>query len=277
MLKSALQQRIVTALILIPLTILAIYYLPTLPFAILTGVIVLLAAWEWTKLCGISTLFMQVTYLLAMALVLIGSYFILLEWLLIYYIYSFAVCWWLFAAFWIYKYQTQQKQFIKQKNVYPLLGLVVLLPCWLAINSLHLEMEGPSLVLLLLVIVWAMDIGAFFAGRRWGQQKLAATVSPGKTWEGVYGGLAAVTIVVIIAELLLNFSVEKNLFLILVALISAAFSVVGDLFISVLKRQQHLKDTGTLLPGHGGLLDRIDSLLAAAPIFVLGLTSIHCL
>ncbi|CAN5369332.1 phosphatidate cytidylyltransferase [soil metagenome] len=271
MFNSALQQRIITALILIPLTILAIYKLPSWGFAILTGIIVVMAAWEWTKLCGISTPVMRFSYLTMIVLVLVASYFTFFNFQILYNVFCLAALWWIMAACWIYKYQTQQKQLIRQKGFYPFLGIIVLLPCWLALNSLRLEEHGPSLVLLLLVLVWTVDIGAFFVGKRWGQRRLAVNVSPGKTLEGLYGGLICVSAVAIIAGLLLNFSPQKYLFLLLIVVVSAIFSVVGDLFISVLKRQQGLKDTGALLPGHGGLLDRIDSLLAAAPIFVLGL------
>ncbi|MCG8434327.1 MAG: phosphatidate cytidylyltransferase, partial [Gammaproteobacteria bacterium] len=148
-------------------------------------------------------------------------------------------------------------------------GVLALVPCWAAITALHdRQPQGWQLLLFLLVLIWAADIGAYFAGKAWGKNKLAPNISPGKTWEGVFGGLAAS----LAAALLANYWLGFPLLIILpLVVILVALSVVGDLSESMLKRQAHIKDSGSLFPGHGGVLDRLDSLLATAPMFLLGL------
>jgi phosphatidate cytidylyltransferase len=145
-------------------------------------------------------------------------------------------------------------------------GFFVLVPAWLALARLHAS--DPQLLLYLLLLVVAADIGAYFAGRRFGKNKLAPRVSPGKTWEGVLGGLAASALMALIG--VRWFEVSAASFIGLCALVVAA-SIVGDLTESLFKRHAGLKDSGSLLPGHGGLLDRVDSITAAAPVFLVGL------
>jgi phosphatidate cytidylyltransferase len=148
---------------------------------------------------------------------------------------------------------------------------VVLVPLWTAILVLHDSGdEGPYILLFLLVLIWIADSGAYFTGMRWGKRKLAPIISPGKSWEGVLGGLFGALLCGVFLALYYQ---DKSgaLWLIPISLITVAMSVVGDLFESTLKRRMDVKDSGSLLPGHGGVLDRIDSLIAAAPVFVLGL------
>lgn len=151
------------------------------------------------------------------------------------------------------------------------MGPIVLTPLWTALVALHGNGEdGPSSVLFLMILIWVADSGAYFAGRQWGRNKLAPVISPGKTWEGVYGAVFGA----LICGLLLAWyrsDIEGFHWLVPVCVITVLMSVVGDLFESVMKRKMDMKDSGTLLPGHGGVLDRIDSLTAAAPVFVLGL------
>jgi phosphatidate cytidylyltransferase len=152
-----------------------------------------------------------------------------------------------------------------------IVALPVLVPAWGALNALHLsDQQGPALVLFLVVLMWIADSGAYFAGRSLGRHKLAPSISPGKTWEGVFGGLVACAVYALIAGNWFSLgNLQLSLFIML-ALVTAAISVAGDLFISLLKRQEGIKDSGNLIPGHGGILDRIDSLLAAAPVFLFG-------
>lgn len=148
-------------------------------------------------------------------------------------------------------------------------GIAVLLPPWAALVYLHGALpEGPGLVMTVFAIVWSADSGAFFTGRALGRHKLAPRVSPGKTWEGVAGGVALAALVSGAAAALLGVPVGP---LVAIGAATALVSVLGDLTVSVAKRNIGVKDTGRLLPGHGGMLDRIDSLTAAAPAFVLGL------
>ncbi len=150
-----------------------------------------------------------------------------------------------------------------------LAGLPVLVPAWLALSYLHRVPErGPQLTLFLLLLVFAADIGAYFAGRAFGRLKLAPQVSPGKTWEGVIGGLSSAALIAYAGALWFKFDTIAILGL---GCAVALVSVVGDLTESMFKRHVGLKDSGAILPGHGGMLDRLDSITAAAPVFALGM------
>jgi phosphatidate cytidylyltransferase len=144
---------------------------------------------------------------------------------------------------------------------------LTLLPAWVALLALLRATDrGIEYLLFVLVIIWAADIGAYFTGRRFGRTKLAVEVSPGKTWEGFAGGLAAAGLVAAIGARWLDL---PELILVPVGLSVAAISVVGDLTVSMFKRHAHLKDSGSLFPGHGGVLDRVDSITAGVPLFAL--------
>ncbi|MGB4876542.1 MAG: phosphatidate cytidylyltransferase, partial [Candidatus Competibacter sp.] len=143
---------------------------------------------------------------------------------------------------------------------------------WAALMALRAD-YGPRSVVFLLLLVWAADIGAYFAGRRWGRRKLAPAISPGKTWEGALGGGLATLVLALVGAAFLKVGASGFGF-VAVCLITMGFSIAGDLFESMMKRQSGLKDSGSLLPGHGGVLDRVDSLSAAAPVFLLGLYGI---
>lgn len=150
-------------------------------------------------------------------------------------------------------------------------GLLVLIPAWTGLVWIHQLDRGPYLVLSLLILIWIADSSAYFAGRRWGRHKLAPAVSPGKTREGAYGALAGglcwgVTLAFWYAP-----TGGLGIGLVLLCLVTVLASIIGDLYESLIKRERGLKDSGALLPGHGGILDRIDSLTAAAPVFALGL------
>jgi phosphatidate cytidylyltransferase len=148
-------------------------------------------------------------------------------------------------------------------------GVIVLAAPWVAFMALRDEF-GPAYVLFLFLLVWIADIGAYFAGRRWGRRKLAVTISPGKTWEGALGAGMAALMFALAGAAVLGVGARWPWF-VAICMVTVGFSIVGDLFESMLKRQCGMKDSGTLLPGHGGVLDRVDSLTAAAPIFLLGL------
>jgi phosphatidate cytidylyltransferase len=151
-------------------------------------------------------------------------------------------------------------------------GVLVTLPCWASFVTLHARVDhGPLITLALLVIVWLADSGAYFAGKRWGHTRLAPVISPGKTWEGVLGGIITSAIVALLAGFWYSQSLEWTLTLVPVVLLAVMFSIVGDLLESLMKRQVGLKDSGHIIPGHGGVLDRIDSLTAAAPMFLIGM------
>ena len=156
----------------------------------------------------------------------------------------------------------------ESKPLKTLMGLLVLIPAWLAL--LRLQAQNPWWVMYVMGIVWGADTGAYFAGRKWGQRKLAPDVSPGKSIEGVIGGLSVTLVLAIVVAV----QIEMNLFRALCFVFLTGFvclvSVLGDLLESMMKRHRGIKDSGNILPGHGGILDRIDSLTAAAPVFLLG-------
>jgi phosphatidate cytidylyltransferase len=156
-----------------------------------------------------------------------------------------------------------------------LIGCMVFIPTWRALNFLRVSDvfgggNGPMVVLFLFVVIWSADSGAYFAGKLWGKTKLAPAVSPGKTWQGCAGAMITALLLTLLLVWKLPAPQPSWVLLILLTTITVAFSVLGDLFESMLKRNVGLKDSGGLIPGHGGLLDRVDSLTAAAPIFALG-------
>ncbi|HED18386.1 MAG TPA: phosphatidate cytidylyltransferase, partial [Gammaproteobacteria bacterium] len=184
-----------------------------------------------------------------------------------------ALAGWLFVLFWITRPALGAGETGKHLLAKILLGCGLMVSTWLALVVLHSRPDqGAYWVLYLLVLVWVADSGAFFTGRQLGRTKLAPKVSPGKTWEGVFGGLVACALFAFAyARFFLGLQGAAMAGFVLVSLVTVLFSVVGDLLESLLKRQRGVKDSGALIPGHGGVLDRLDSLFAAAPIFLLGL------
>ncbi len=262
-----LKQRVLAALALIPLVIGGILYLPHIGFAILSAVVILAGAWEWTRLVPMHGLSLRIAFLLLIG-VSMGLLWPALTnegWIGV--MLGLGVSWWVFALIW-FRFPKLGSGIAALKFF---VALLVLLPAWGALNALHLYTgQGPALVLFVVSLMWVADSGAYFVGRSLGTHKLAPTISPGKTWEGVAGGLLGSALYAFAASYLLHFNETQLLAFVLLAVITAAISIAGDLFISLLKRQEGLKDSGHLIPGHGGILDRIDSLLAAAPIFLFG-------
>lgn len=258
-----LQQRILTALVIAPVVLVTLTLLPPLATWILLSVLVLIGAWEWTAFPGFSNRRLRWAYFVAIAAAMFVSwrYSHSEEGLqLLLYV---AVAWWLVAFVWITTYPKATALLAV------VAGFMVLVPAWTALARLSLVYDqGRMLVLLLLLLVVAADVGAYFTGRRLGRVKLAPRVSPGKTWEGVFGGLIAACVVAAIASWPLE--VPTIPFVALCCGVVVA-SIVGDLTESMFKRYAGIKDSGTIFPGHGGVLDRIDSITAAAPFFVLGL------
>ncbi len=266
-----LGQRIITALILFLLVLAAIFFLPTHLLALLFGAVILIGAGEWVALAGLQTFGEKLAFIAATAVTMALVYPLLQHpegsafWLFL-----AAVIWWFMVTLWILRYRPE-RSFVPGKLVKSVIGLLVLVPAWAALVTLHgYGSEGPLLMLFTMSLTWVADTGAYFSGRRWGQVKLAPAISPGKTREGVYGALAGTAVWAALFSLFrpeIAGVVELVLFCLLVCVVS----VVGDLFESLLKRQAGIKDSGKLLPGHGGVLDRIDSLTAVAPVFMFGL------
>ena len=263
--------RILTAAILIPLVVWAILMLPTPAFAAATAAFLALGVWEWTGLIPLRARGAKFLYMIVFAAFGAGAWWLLQQgpaWLAR--ALPLFVLWWLLAALWLRRPQLGAGWAALKMP----LGLLVILQAWLALVWLHgldSPAPGPQLALFAFVLMWVADSGAYFTGKTLGRHKLAPRVSPGKTWEGVFGGIVASGLFALAAGLWFGWSGERLLGFMVLAGICVVVSIVGDLFISLLKRQQGLKDTGQIFPGHGGVLDRIDSLLAAAPVFVFGL------
>lgn len=254
-----LRQRIVTALILAPLVLLVIFWAPHALVMSVLALLMLAGAWEWSAFPGFQGVATRVAYV---ALVAVS---ITVVWLLgeggeLAALLYCALAWWLVALGWVTLFPGRTT-----RSGAALAGLLVLVPAWLALVQLH--QFQPQWILFLLLLVVAADVGAYFCGRRFGRHKLAPQVSPGKTWEGVLGGLVAAAIMAAIG--VFWFDVKAVPFIALCTVVVVA-SIIGDLTESLFKRHAGLKDSGKLLPGHGGVLDRIDSVTAAAPFFVVG-------
>ena len=262
-------KRLLTAAFLIPLAVWGILRLPTPLFIAATGVFIALAVWEWTGLIPLRTLPAKLAYVLGFSILAGVAWTVQQQQpALLTYLLPAAVIWWLLAAVWLRAPQIGH-DWVAFKFV---LAVLVLLPAWLALAALHGRAEhGPELALFIFVLMWVADSSAYFAGKRFGRHKLAPRVSPGKTWEGVAGGLTGSAVFAVFAGQWFGWYGNRLIAFVALALVCAAISIVGDLFFSLLKRQQNLKDTGHLFPGHGGILDRIDSLLAAVPVFLYGL------
>ncbi len=264
-----LKQRIITALILAPLAVWGIFGLATPGFAWFIGAIVVLAAWEWANLSGWQAQWQRIAYGAVVGGLLVLTYgsseLVLLP----------ALAWWLVAFALVLTYPTSAHLW-RNPWVRALMGLLILVPTWNGLVILHQaalvgpqEIAGVWVILYVFCVVWVADIGAYFAGRAWGKKKLAPRVSPGKSWAGVYGGLAAVAALALAVGLWLDWSGARLAGLVALTLVTALVSVVGDLCESMVKRFRGLKDSSQLLPGHGGILDRVDSITAAVPVFTL--------
>lgn len=257
-----MKKRVVTALALGGVAIVALLWLPSWALAVLLGLFWLAGAWEWAQFSG-EVRVSGVVYGACFLILMVPS-LLLLDLSGATLVATIANCWWVVAIGLLWSYPRGLST-----AVILLAGPLTLIPAWLLLLYLHrLEPQGPALALSLLAIIWAADVGAYLTGRRFGRVKLAPRVSPGKTWEGVGGGVALAALTAAAAAVMLGIDM---LAFVAVALAATLISIIGDLTVSMFKRNVGLKDSGRLLPGHGGVLDRIDSLSAAVPFFFFGL------
>jgi phosphatidate cytidylyltransferase len=261
---SALRARIATALLLAAVVIVVLVWLPPEVAVVLISVAIFGAGFEWAGFVQLRSRSARLSYAAAILLALTGAEMLAADPRWLGYILRAAAAWWLVAFVWL-ALRAQSGGRLAAAAV----GFLVLVPAGIGLSHLvTLHPHGQLLLLYLLVLIAAADVGAYFGGRTFGHRKLAPHVSPGKTWEGFAAGMLAAATVGVAGAFLFDMPFWPWLFLCeLVALVS----VVGDLTESMFKRHVGLKDSGKLLPGHGGLLDRIDSLTAAAPTFLLGL------
>ncbi|WP_220814849.1 phosphatidate cytidylyltransferase [Pseudomonas paralcaligenes] len=260
-----LKQRIITALILLPIALGGFFLLEGAWFALFIGAVVSLGAWEWARLAGLEAQPQRVIYAVVVAALLFGAWQVsaLAPWLL-----GAAVLWWLAATLLVLSYPDSSRYWGGLPGKL-LIGLLILLPAWQGLVLLKQWPQANALIIAVMVLVWAADIGAYFSGKAFGKRKLAPRVSPGKSWEGFYGGLATSLLITLAVGLQQGWQIGNLLLALAGAALVVAVSVIGDLTESMFKRQSGIKDSSNLLPGHGGVLDRIDSLTAAVPVFAV--------
>jgi len=271
-----LKQRIITAIVLTIFILAMLFGLPAAYFSLFIGAVVLIGAWEWSNLSSFGKVWQRSLYVIFIAAILLGaSCFIGLcsapESMLnidhIKQILIIACAWWAVALLLVQGYPSSAILW-GHPVVRLVMGILVLVPTWLALVYVRFQPQGAWLVVMIIGIVAAADTGGYFTGRRFGKRKLAQAVSPGKTLEGFAGGLVSNVLLAILVAYLSG----SNLWLLLAIVVpTSLFSVLGDLLESMVKRHAGVKDSGSILPGHGGILDRVDSITAAAPVFSLAL------
>ena len=274
-----MKQRIRTALIIAPLAIAAIFFLPFKFFVLFASTLYLLASKEWgsfvAKVKTSLTIYLFAILLAAtLSLIPLDSLWIdgSINPLIIYCL-GGAALWWCLSLLMVISYPQSAKFWAKNKAVKSVMGLCTLIPFFwgmLLLRSINIEQDfyfGATLLMFVFALVWAADTGAYFCGKKFGKHKLAANVSPGKTIEGFVGGLVSAMIIAYIGSVYFTIANDKLSIFFIAAFVTTCASALGDLNESIFKREAGLKDSGNLLPGHGGILDRIDSLTAAVPVF----------
>ncbi len=258
-----LKQRIVTAVILVAVLGGIVLFLPPFAALLTLAIVMSLGIWEWSQFVNKISLLWRLSYVVAVLLLMSGLWLYSFEPGVLQLILLVALAWWLMALLWVMRYPTAIPVWVAA-----LAGMMTLAPAWLSLSRLLVIENGLDWVIFILLLVWATDVGAFFVGKLFGRIKLIPRVSPGKTWEGVIGGIVFAAFIAFAGA---EYFQQDKLSFVSLCLAVSAISVVGDLTVSIFKRHGGLKDSGSVFPGHGGLLDRIDSICSAAPIFVLGL------
>ena len=259
-----MRARIFTAMVLATVVVGVLLYGPAWAARALFGLFIAASAWEWSGFLGLTTRASRLAYVLLVAALAIGARVLLADVDEFSRLMQFSVCWWTVALLWLLIAPRQTRPWSTA-----VAGLLALVPTWVAMTRIvELWPRGVQWVLFVLTLTFAADTGAYFAGHAYGRVKLAPVVSPGKTWEGVVGGMLLAAVVGYGGGRW--FGLSPGGFIPL-CLAGAAFSVVGDLTESMFKRASGLKDSGRLFPGHGGVLDRVDGVLATTPVMCLGL------
>lgn len=280
-----LKYRILTGVILAPLIVLAILQLSYKWYALIIGVFILLAAWEWSDLAGLKAILYRGLFVgcVAIALLALSQWSLVFDWVsgfletpetveyvgIIDWLVVLPALWWLFMSVVLRQFPDKLLRMRPRPRIKIIVGWFVLVMAWLFMTRLHFY--GVDMVLFFLLLIWFADIAAYFAGKSWGKAKLSPKISPGKTVAGMYGALGVTICYTVVTCLYYNFPAVMVLNFVMLSLLTVVFSVTGDLFESWVKRLRGVKDSGWILPGHGGILDRLDSLIAAIPIFYLGI------
>jgi phosphatidate cytidylyltransferase len=270
-----LKQRIITGTLLGLGAILLIVGASPLLFVGSLALATLLACWEWADLAGISSATGRLLYCALSAAIMAVLFFCAglfgtqpqSIWIVV--VLGLAAAWWIVALLCVATFPASGRWW-GAVVTRALIGWLVLLPAWFAFMYLRVQAHGEWLILFMLALVAAADIGAYFSGTRFGRNKLAPAVSPGKSWEGFFGGLACSVLLAVMVWYCTHQQLALGAWL-TVVVVTVLASILGDLAESMVKRYRGVKDSGSLLPGHGGVMDRLDSISAAAPIFALGL------
>ncbi len=242
--------------------------MPETYFNKLLLVFILIGAWEFSGLIKLKNTASKIAFLFS-----IGASAIIIQSnsdIIIYVLYI-AIFWWVLNLHWVLSYPEKTSLWFKPLTMRIVNGFLLLIPMFLALTILQ-QQHGPEYFLLLMLVIWGADSGAYFTGKAFGKHKLSPKVSPGKSIEGVVGGIGSATIIMFIFLQYQNIPAEKHFGFLILAIVVSSVSVLGDLFESLFKRVSNIKDSSNILPGHGGILDRIDSLTAAAPFFLIGLS-----
>lgn len=267
--KFMFKQRFITATVLALLFALALAFLQLTDFISLMALIVMISGWEWTNLAKLESIFEKSVFLLALLGVLIvtahyvgfyGDY----NPLTAFHICIATMALWALILLWLQGYPSSAILW-SSRPLMAVMGLVLLTTTWVALAAITFLENGRFLLLLAVTIIVLADVGGYVFGKAFGRHKLAPTISPGKTWEGLLGGMALQMLLIV--GLVLNVEISSVLNLCFLVFPIAIFSVIGDLFESMLKRHRGVKDSSHLLPGHGGFLDRLDGVMAALPLF----------
>ena len=283
-------QRTITALILATLIALAVFELSNENFSLVLALISVLASWEWCNLSGVQSGLKRALFLMILIVPMSGIFFWtqlleliaeafdwtdvrtysgVLEWFVIP-----PVILWIGLMVLIRKAPTSLLVLQIGTRYKLMLGWFLILATWMFLSRLK-AFYGPEMAMYLLLLIWTADVSAYFVGKKYGKNKLAPEISPGKTVEGFYGAMFAGIVCAVILSLIYKFPFMIASDFILLSALTVLTSIYGDLFFSLIKRQRGVKDSGSLLPGHGGILDRIDSLVAATPIFYAGVYLIY--
>ena len=273
-----LKYRLISAFILIPVVIAALFLLPPVGFAITTLVVCMLSAWEWGQLAGFKARSQRVWLAVLCGLLLVLMLFALPEYRhtvhipLIEFSLWASLVWWGVALLLVLFYPASAAFWRNSRMLRLIFGLLTIVPFFwgmIALRSWHYDINhytGSLWLLYVMILVWGADSGAYLFGKMFGKHKLAPKVSPGKTWQGFIGGLFTSAVISWMFGMWANLEVAPAILLVC-SVIAALASVLGDLTESMFKREAGIKDSGHMIPGHGGILDRIDSLTAAVPVF----------
>jgi len=266
-----LKHRLLTAFILGPLVLWGIYALPELYFLLFVLLLVTMGAWEWSAFAGWNhkssrSIFTALSAALYSSILWFNHIEINQAVILI------SLVWWLLCIPLLISFPFKQSHLLQKKLIKAIVGILLLLATLISMVMIRNNPNyGSEYILYLIFIIWFADSGAYFAGRSLGKNKLIPNVSPGKTWEGVVGAIVVTFIVSIASLYILDIPSSDSILFIIVTFVTVVYSIVGDLSESMFKRMENIKDSGNILPGHGGILDRIDSMMSAFPIFFAGL------